>query len=125
MSILPATRPIDVHGCFQTWSEKDETNLIRTKMDNGIPKVRRRTTGIYRTANATVVLEKDDYPKWISWFRLDMQQGARPSFFIEPDGTESVWRVVEPPVVEWGAITLEGALAVKMTFKLERLPGWA
>ena len=118
--MTPVNRPVDVHGCMQTWTEQDKPNTIRTEMENGIPKVRRRTTGRHRVANAQVTLEKDDVALWLDWYRVDMQQGVRSSYFIEPDGTESVWRMITAPSVRW----FPGAKAALLSFQLEQLPGW-
>ena len=97
-------------------------NLIQSEQRwrTVIPKVRRRTTGRHRVANAQVTLEKDDVALWLDWYRVDMQQGVRSSYFIEPDGTESVWRMITAPSVRW----FPGAKAALLSFQLEQLPGW-
>jgi hypothetical protein len=116
-----ASRPGQLSGCWSSWSEQDQPQFIRTTMDVGPPKVRRRTTGVYRMATVSGPILAPLVPSFWNWFRVLCQGGITPTNIVEPDGTESVWRFVEPPTVSWD--DLEGRY-VMVGAKFERLPGW-
>ena len=120
MAIQVAARPASISGCFQSWSEKQVPNTIRTEMENGTVKVRRRTTGIFRQADVSVTLKGDVYQDFVDWWNVNCQQGAIPTKVITPYGAEEVWRMSEPPAIEW----LQGSpnAAFRASMKLERLP---
>jgi hypothetical protein len=120
MAVQVAARPASLSGCFQSWSEKQVANSIRTDMENGTVKVRRRTTGIFRQADVSVTLKGDQYQDFVDWWNVNCQQGALPTRVITPYGAEEVWRIVEPPSIEW----LQGNPnpAFRASMKLERLP---
>lgn len=119
MAIQIGTRPASISGCFQTWNETQVSNVIRTDMDNLTVKVRRRTTGIFRQAEASVTLKADVYDDFVKWFNVDCQQGAVPTRVMMPNGREEVWRFSEPPAIEWVQHNV-----FRATVKLERLPGF-
>jgi hypothetical protein len=110
-----------VSGCWQTWTEQDAVATVRTQMENQAPKVRRRFTGVLRHAQASVTLRKAELPAWLTWFRVNCQQGVLPTAMREPSGVEAVWRFAEPLTVEW----MEPHTGlVRVSARLERLPGW-
>lgn len=113
-------RPLDLNGCWSSWSEQDVTGVIRTKMESGHIKTRRRFTGIHRQASVTVVLERKYYESFMLWFRDDCAGGVFPTLMMEPTGTEGVWRFVSPPSISWSA----GAQVFQASCDIEQLPGW-
>lgn len=116
-----ATRPASLSGCWSSWSERDMTSVVRTTMETGIVKVRRRTTGLHRTADVTVVLPRSSYVTFMYWFRTLCQSGVMPTNMYEPTGIESIWRFMEPPEIDWSA---PSAAAFQASCAIERLPGW-
>jgi hypothetical protein len=116
-----ATRPDELSGCWSTWSEQDVPTTIRSSMDNGEPKVRRRFTGVLRRAQVSVNCPDYDVQNYMYWFRTLCQQGLMPTAMVSPAGVEAVWRFVEPPVVQWGA---PGSGMAVVSATIERLPGW-
>ena len=122
MAIQIAPRPEKLSGAHQTFSETSLSNTIRSSMDSQTVKVRRRTTGTIRTADATAVIRADQYRAFRDWFEINTQSGVLPTRFKNPiDCTEAVFRFTEPPQYEW----LEGAVAVRVSYKLEQLPEWS
>ena len=113
-------RPLSLDGCMASWTEKQEPNIIRTAMENGTIKVRRRTTGIHKQISCTVTLTAEKYDDFMEWFNIDSQQGVIPTRIKRPqDGVEIVVRFREAPQVEW---LQSNAFMVTMQF--EQLPGW-
>lgn len=119
MAITVAARPGTISGKSQTWSEKQSPNVIRTTMENGTVKVRRRTTGILRRADVTMVLAGSLYTDFLTWYNTNCQQGVLPTYFITPYGASEIWRMTEPPSIEW----INAASPMfKASIKIERLP---
>ena len=95
-----ADRPIDLTGCWAKWQEKSFDQLVRTNMDTGEPKVRRRFTRTVRSAKVQVNYTKEDYYLFLEWFD-NCRQGVLPTKMIEPSGVESVWRFATVPQYDW------------------------
>ena len=116
-----AARPVGLPGCWSSWGEQDQPQIIRTSMDSGDIKVRRRYTGLHRRADVSVRLPADSYDTFMTWFRVSCQNGVMPTNIIEPSGVESIWRFVEAPTIQWLG---RGAEAFEASCSFERLPGW-
>ena len=114
-----APRPPTITGCWETWSEQDQPQIIRTQMETGRPKVRRRTTGVHRIAQVSRIVAAVDEVAFLDWFRVDCQAGTRPTVMTEPNGKETVWRFIEPFNIDW-----IGPGGFRASTRIERLPGW-
>lgn len=114
-----ATRPAKLTGCWQSWQETQNSQVLRTGMENGDVKVRRRTTGVYRRARVVVALPKDRYHDFVDWYHVVTGGGVQPTNVVEPNGVESVWRFASELNVEWPS-----AEVVRFGVELEKLPGW-
>ena len=119
MAIQIATRTVNMDGCWASWDEKAETNVIRTTMDDGTIKVRRRGTGKIRTATVSRNFNSKDYDSFQLWFNVACKQGVIPTRMMTPYGKDEVWRFAEPPAINW---IEPGAFSVACT--IEQLPGW-
>lgn len=114
-----AVRPPALSGCWKSWSEQDHPQIIRTSMENGSPKVRRRYTARYRIARVSVVIPKSLYSTFMGWFLVNCQAGILPTLMVEPVGIETAWRFTEAPVISWPNPDVFQADCI-----LERIPGW-
>jgi hypothetical protein len=114
-----AVRPAALDGCWASWSEQQQTNMLRTQMDSGAIKVRRRTTGITRVAQVSVSMPATKYAAFMGWFNLNCQQGVLPTMMCTPQCNEELWRFVNPPAITWVNKDVFTA-----TCDIERLPGW-
>ena len=120
MAVSIGTRPLTIDGCWASWQEKQDSNVVRTEMDAaGYTKVRRRTTGISRKANARRVLEAKHYDAFIDWFNVACQGGVLPTRMKTPQGKEEVWRFTEAPEINW-----IDPKAFEVSVKIEQLPAW-
>ena len=122
-SIEIAPRPAALDGCMQTWAEHDEVQVIRSQMETGAVKVRRRFTGIVWLVDASVTLEASLYKVFRDWYRVACQSGVLPSRFKTPQGVEVVMRFTAPPVYDWSIDP--GAAAFRVSMTLEQMPEWA
>lgn len=52
--------PSDLPECANTWSETTQDPRVRTSMEVGRPKTRRRYTGIMRKVNVTMILSNNE-----------------------------------------------------------------
>jgi hypothetical protein len=114
-----AARPATLDGCWASWSEQQQTNMLRTQMDSGAVKVRRRTTGITRVAQVSVSMAATKYAEFMKWFNVNCQQGVMPTLMCTPQCKEELWRFVNPPAITW--VTKDVFTA---SCEIERLPGW-
>ena len=115
-----ASRPASIAGELQTWTETFTPSVIRSDMESLDIKVRRRTTGVIRTGDATVTLKAEQYEDFKHWFIVDCMAGILPSRFkFPPNCKEEVWRFASPPTIQW----LDKA-AFQASFRLESLPVW-
>jgi hypothetical protein len=114
-----AQRPATLDGCWSSWSEQQQQNLLRTQMDSGAIKVRRRTTGIMRVAQVSVSMPAKNYDSFMRWYNVACQQGVLPTMMCTPQCKEELWRFVEAPQISW--VSKEVFTA---SCQIERLPGW-
>ena len=111
-------RPSNLDGCWAQWTEKAFDPLIRSNMDSGEPKVRRRFTETLRAARVQVNLTKAQYYDFVIWFD-NCLQGVLPTMMTEPTGVESVWRFAQVPQYDW-----IDPNAVQISVNIEQLPAW-
>ena len=112
------TRPAGLSGCWGKWQEQSVDPLVRTNMDSGEPKVRRRFTKTVRSARVEVTMTKENYYLFLQWFN-DCQQGILPTEMTEPSGEVSVWRFATVPQYNW-----IDPKAVTISVTIEQLPSW-
>ena len=95
------SRPASLSGCWKTWDEEDIDVVLRTEMDSGLLHTRRRFTGVSTIVTATVTLEASLYGDFMSWFRVDQQQGGVATLVVNPQGQEEVYQWLGPPKISW------------------------
>ena len=121
MAVTIGIRPPSLDGCWASWEEQQEPNVIRTDMEvPGYIKVRRRTTGIMRVASVSRNFEAKDYTAFMDWFNVSCQQGVNPTRMMTPYGKDEVWRFSSPPKISW----IEPK-AFQVKCEIEQLPEWS
>ena len=70
-----ADRPDTLDGCWQTWTESQTDNVVKSAMDSGVVKTRRRFTGIQRKAQVSVTLAADLYQDFQDWYNIYQSPG--------------------------------------------------
>jgi hypothetical protein len=122
-TIIIATRPSTLDGCFQTWSEHDAPAIIRSEMDlGGFVKVRRRVSRAAWQVEASVTLPASLYNDFVNvWWRTNCAHGIYPTRVKRPDGVEVVMRFTQAPVVSFPESNKD---VFSATVTLEQLPAW-
>ena len=94
-------RPLALDGCFSTWSETMTDNVVKSEMDSGTVKTRRRFTGTNRRVQATVRMDSALYQDFMDWFVVDQRQGSIPTYVRTPYGAEELFLWMSPPAITW------------------------
>lgn len=117
-----ATRPVQIAGGLQTWSETtDENSKVRSKMDDGQTiKARRRVTVPIRNGQASVTVKAAEVQYWRQWYEDRCLDGTLPTRLkFPPSCVEQIWRFSTPLTYEW----IDNN-ACRISFNLEKLPFW-
>ena len=119
MAITIGTRPASIDGCWASWNEKAQPVVIRTEMEDGTVKVRRRSTGKIRVAEVSRTFAATDYQAFQDWFTVACAQGVYATRVMTPYGKEEVWRFSEAPQISW-----IDPKAFTVSCSIEQLAGW-
>jgi len=109
--------PAFLPPCAETWEEFDLPVTVRTQMDIGPPKVRRRSTRTLRNVHVSFTMSHDQAMQLRDFFEIDLQGGVQEHSFRHPfrDDVEP-FRFMEPP-----HITSLGAGACTVSCAWEQL----
>lgn len=100
-----------------TWTQANQPNTIRSSMDVGPPKVRRRSTAPNIQFQVSMIGTHAQGNAVQSFFDFECQGGVNFHTFLHPfEGTLQTFRIVEPP-----AITNVSAYAVTIDMVWEQL----
>lgn len=119
---IVATRPPQIAGGLQTWSEStDNSALLRSAMDDAQTiKTRRRVTAPIRQGTASVTVQSSEVQFWRQWFEQACQGGMLPTRLkFPPYCDEQIWRFSTPLTFDW-----VDPKACRISFSLEKLPQW-
>jgi hypothetical protein len=109
--------PAGLPDCAQSWEEKDIPVTVRTQMEVGPPKVRRRFTRTMRAVQVGFTMDHAQAMALRDFFEIDLQGGVLEHSFRHPfRGDVESFRFVEAPT-----ITAEGALACVVSCSWEQL----
>lgn len=85
-------------ACPTSWEEVPHPALIRTEMDDGYPKVRRRYTKTWREYMAQWRLDWADFAAFNTFVEVDCGAGSVPFYMAHPiTGADILVRWKEPP----------------------------
>ena len=102
MPIQVGTRPAQLDGCWQSWSETDVDVVTKTEFESGNVRSRRRFTGVQRRIQASVKLKMDLYDAFMNWYRVNQRQGAIGTTVKDPLGREITVQWLAPPQIQFG-----------------------
>lgn len=94
--------PLDLDYCFiiRGYSESQEPTTIRSEVDTGPAKVRRRFTKAVGLAAGEFVFSYADVKKFWTFFNVTLQNGSLPFAGKSPiTGDVGDYRFIEQPVV--------------------------
>jgi len=86
-----------------SWDYKFGETNIRSSMDTGAAKVRRRFTHSIDSMSCTIDLHKDQYTTFDTFYRVTLNSGVNTFSFQNPlTGTvNDKWRFVSPPSISY------------------------
>lgn len=116
----PATVPFPKFG----WTEQRQKGFIRTPMETGPAKVRRRFSAVSRQMEVTVGIEAEERAILEQFFAATLAEGSLP--FTAPDkvaGTgTATYRFIEPPAYVHRQSNGPKTTVYTVTLTIERLP---
>jgi len=111
--------PADLPQCAASWSETQRDPNVRTPMETGPPKVRRRYTAPMYEFAVGMVLEWTQFQLLRDFYDIDCAAGVNSHTFVHPYlQAEQTFRFMAPP-----EITSSGPLAVSVSMRWEQFPG--
>lgn len=120
MAVWPASLP---QKQFTGLTDQRQDARVRTEMDAGLPKMRRRFTAALRTVTTRLVLTGTQRQTFDTFYITTLSEGVDPFDWEDPvtDATVS-FRFIEPP--QWSLI-VGGSTSDRLweaTLSLELLP---
>lgn len=113
----PIAWPAGLPACAETWEEFDLPVTVRTQMDVGPPKVRRRATRTLRNVRVGFTMDHAQAMQLRDFFETELQGGVQEHSFQHPfRGDVEAFRFMEPP-----KIAALGALACSVSCSWEQL----
>jgi hypothetical protein len=105
--------------CPASWRENPVKPLIRSEIEDGYPKQRRRFTKIWYQYQADFRLSWDDHGAFWQFYELDCQGGAIPFKIKHPiSDKELLVRFMEPPQVN-GSVEIKPFFDVSLKLELQ------
>jgi hypothetical protein len=109
--------PVGLPDCAESWEEQNVPVTVRTQMDIGPPKVRKRYTRTMRNARVSFTMTHEQAMQLRDFFEVDLQGGIYEHEFRHPFANElQRFRFVEPP-----SIANLGAMACAVSCSWEQL----
>lgn len=99
---MPATWPGTLQQVIneQGFTMNIGETLLRSDMDAGIQKTRRRFTRPVNTYSCSILLHKDLYSTFYNFFNTSINGGATTFYFNHPiSGVQSTFRFTAPPQI--------------------------
>lgn len=101
------------------YNQKQQSNVVRSSVDVGEAKVRRRYTDPIYNENWQMILTPVQIPIFNSWFNTDLQSGVLRFTFNDPvTDTASEYRFLDMPA--FSPYGKHGSFSV--SFTVEKLP---
>lgn len=106
-------------SCPRSWSRNPKPSLIRSTVEDGYPKVRRRFTKAWDEYQADWMITWAEEAAFMEFFSVDCQDGAYPFYMTEPlGGTQILVRWKEPPSIKGG---IDSKPMIQISGSLERV----
>lgn len=100
------------------FSESYDPGVIRTNMDEGPAKVRRRFTKILKRWQAKFWMDATDYDTFMNFYNIDIEGGVLSFDWVHPITlAPQTYRFYQPPT-----LTPIGPLTWQINMELEELP---
>lgn len=114
--------PTDLPDCTQNWQEVDKPDTIRTDMETGVAKVRRRSLVDKMEVSVSWVMAAEKYDVFKQFFKTTTQDGILTFNYTHPiTGDVGTYRFMEPPTFDFIGGD-EGVAAISVQARWERIP---
>lgn len=120
-----ATWPPTVPSVLQNsgYSHDAESGVIRTDMDTGPAKTRRRFTAVTENHSGSIIMTKTQFATWKTWFVNTIMQGTLPFDMTDPLTGDTVsMRIVVDSGAPYKFAPESGTDYGVLSLKLEKLP---
>jgi len=92
--------PAGLPDCPQTWNETDISQIIRSEVDVGVAKTRRRYTRERLRISATLTLAKSDYESFRLFYNVTLKDGLETFNYEHPyTGAVLECRFIDSPSI--------------------------
>lgn len=99
---MPETFPPGLDDCFLVsgFTQQNKPVLIRSEVDVGLPKVRRRYTRPFQLVTGSIKADKNQVNTFNTFFDTTLQGGLLWFEFNDPfTGSLASYRFIDPPVI--------------------------
>lgn len=95
---MAAAWPASLKQCPQTWAATPRDNQVRTAVDVGLSKTRRRYTAVINDIAVSVTMTLADYRTFLDWYENTISQGADNFEYKDPvSGAVQTYHFRAPP----------------------------
>lgn len=115
MATWPSTLPLPSTGGYQ---EVLPDNTVRTEMEVGPAKVRKRATSATTKYKISFEMDNTDVNTLETFYRTTINEGADTFDMNDPrNGTSETWRIMGPPQIQ-----ALGPVYFRVNVNMEKLP---
>lgn len=94
----PVDWPAVLPACPQDWQESDNPDILRSGVDVGLPKVRRRSTLLNQSVSVQWTFKAELYDAFQLFYQTTTLQGTVPFLYRHPvTGDMNAYLFSEPP----------------------------
>ena len=119
-----AAWPTGVPDTFESsgFAYDADSGVVRSDMDSGPPKVRRRFSSVSKNMKGTIIMTKAQFLLWETWFEDVVYHGSLSFTMTDPiNGGSMTVRIVTGGNTKPYSWSING-LFVSLTFAVEKLP---
>lgn len=122
---MPETWPSGVPDDFEAsgFGHDADSGIIRSDMDSGPAKVRRRFTSVTKNYKGSIVMTLAQFLLWQTWFEDVICFGSLTFTMPDPvNGGNMIARIIASKGSKPYTVSQNGATDVSVSFAVERMP---
>lgn len=114
--------PNDLPDCAGSWEESPTPDILRSSVDIGQAKVRRRSTIGGKTVSVGWTMDANTYAALVFFYETTLLEGVNSFYYNHPiSGTQQTYRFLSPPNLIFVA-GKSGVGAYQVTCEWELMP---
>ena len=118
--------PTGIPSVFQAsgYGFDAQSGVIRSDMETGPAKVRRRFTAVTENHKGTIIMSKSEFATWKSWFENVIVFGTLPFIMTSPitDASMTVRMIIPTKGTAYSFVPENGTDKGVLSFQIEELP---